>query len=78
MARKFVFHTKYHYPLGMNAEHVAEIMGICLPKARNIIRRKDFPKFKDGNRIVIPRDAFFDWFNSCGGTYNKQGDHHAV
>ncbi|GMA59699.1 helix-turn-helix domain-containing protein [Alicyclobacillus fastidiosus] len=52
------------YPLTLTATHVAEIFGVSKPKAYDIIRRKDFPSLKDGNRVLIPRDAFWSWYNS--------------
>ena len=51
------------FPLSLKVKDVAKIMGVCVPKAYDMTRRADFPKIKDGNRIIIPRDAFFRWFN---------------
>jgi hypothetical protein len=53
------------YPLALTAKHVAEIMGVCVPKAYDITKRPDFPAIRDGYRIIIPRDAFFRWFNEA-------------
>lgn len=53
------------YPLTLNAKQVAEILGVSLPKAYDIIRRKVFPALKDGNRLMIPRDRFWEWYNAA-------------
>jgi excisionase family DNA binding protein len=54
---------QHDYPLALKVKDVAEIMGVCLEKAYDITRRNDFPAIRDGRRIIIPRDAFFKWFN---------------
>jgi hypothetical protein len=51
------------FPLSLKMKDVAKIMGVCVPKAYDIARRPDFPVIKDGNRLIVPRDAFFKWFN---------------
>jgi excisionase family DNA binding protein len=53
------------YPLAIKVKDVAEIMGVCVEKAYAMTHRKDFPAIRDGNRIIIPRDAFFRWFNEA-------------
>lgn len=51
------------YPLTLTIKHLCEILGVSRPKAYDIMRRKDFPSLKDGNRVLIPRDAFWSWYN---------------
>jgi excisionase family DNA binding protein len=51
------------YPLALKVKDVAGIMGVCVEKAYAMTHRKDFPAIRDGSRIIIPRDAFFKWFN---------------
>lgn len=54
------------YPLILRMVEVAEILRVNTHKAYDIARRKDFPAIRDGNRIIVPRDAFFNWLNSAG------------
>lgn len=52
------------YPLTLTVKHVAEIMGICEDKAYDIVKGKGFPMYKDGKRLLIPRQAFWVWYNT--------------
>ena len=68
--------------------HLCEILGVGKDTAYQIVNRADFPKFKVRHRWLIPRDAFFDWFNkvehlplhiraancskACGSRYEKR------
>ena len=52
------------YPLTLTAYEVAEILRVYRDKAYEIIRRPDFPKIRDGRKIIIPRDAFFRWLDN--------------
>lgn len=51
------------YPLSMQVKHVAEIMDLSMMNARELVEQPDFPKHRSGRRVIIPRDAFFKWFN---------------
>lgn len=51
-------------PLCLRVKDVAEVMGISLPMAYDMVNREDFPKMRIGakrQRIVIPRDRFLKW-----------------
>lgn len=52
------------YPLTLTAYEVADILRVYRDKAYEIIRRPDFPKIRDGRKIIIPRDAFFRWLDN--------------
>lgn len=54
------------FPLVLKVSEVAEILRVNIHKAYDLSRRKDFPAIREGNRIIIPRDAFFNWLNSAG------------
>lgn len=49
------------FPLILNVSDIQQILRVGRVKAYEITKRKDFPAIKDGNRILIPRDAFFRW-----------------
>lgn len=59
------------YPLALTVDEAAEIMRVSLRKAYDMTRRIDFPAIRDGKRIIIPRDAFFRWFNELAVTSHK-------
>jgi len=44
-------------------EEVGEILGIARSSAFNLVKQDDFPSFRIGKRIIIPRDSFFRWMD---------------
>ena len=55
------------YPLALRTRDIAEIMGVSMDTAYCAIHQKGFPVIKITERkFIIPRDAFFNWFNSAG------------
>lgn len=59
-----IIQPKDEYPHRLTVAHVGEIMGVGRKMAYQIVNRADFPKVKAGNRFIIPRDRFFNWFNN--------------
>lgn len=45
----------------MSVQELSAYMGISLPKAYELTRRKDFPTIRIGTRILIPVEAFKTW-----------------
>ncbi len=45
----------------MSVREMANELGICLPSAYELTRRRDFPAIALGRRIVIPRVSFERW-----------------
>ncbi|PWI56671.1 helix-turn-helix domain-containing protein [Sulfoacidibacillus thermotolerans] len=54
---------KKDFPLSLTVKDVAKILGVCMPKAYDITRRIDFPVIRDGRKLMIPRDRFFQWMD---------------
>ena len=59
------------YPLVLRMSEVAEILRVNVHKAYDLTRRHDFPCIRDGNRIIVPRDAFFAWLNTAAAGENS-------
>lgn len=53
-----------HLPLVLQAKDVQAILGISKGKAYELMNCVDFPTIFIGKRMVVPRDAFFDWLNN--------------
>ena len=51
------------FPLTLSARDVATIMGISLNSAYVWIRRPGFPRVINGRHLLVPRDAFWSWYN---------------
>lgn len=56
------------FPLVLRVEDVAKIMDISRVSAYNLVHSQGFPCKFIGRRMVIPRDAFFNWLNSTNSS----------
>lgn len=56
--------NKDDLPITLTVPEVAEILRINKSKAYELSHRDNFPAFNIGRRIVIPREAFFNWLNN--------------
>ena len=56
-------------PLFLNAEMVANALGVSPSSGYELMHEKDFPALKVGNRIVVPKEKFIAWVerNTGGG-----------
>ena len=56
-------------PLFLNAEMVANALGVSPSSGYELMREKDFPSLKIGSRIVVPKEKFIAWVerNTGGG-----------
>lgn len=53
-----------HYdelPLFLNANTVAEVLGVSPSSGYELMHEKDFPALRIGNRIVVPKAQFIQW-----------------
>ena len=51
-------------PMILNVQEVSDFIGLGMSQTYDLIRRIDFPAFKIGNRIFVPRDKFLDWIDN--------------
>lgn len=50
-------------PLVLGAKDIQAILGISKGKTYALMNSKDFPTIYLNKRMVVSRDAFFDWLN---------------
>ena len=48
----------------LKVSDVAAVMSISPVTAYNLVKSEGFPRIKLGRRIVIPKDAFFNWLHN--------------
>ena len=48
-------------PLFLNANMVAELLGVSISKSYDLMNEKDFPALRMGSRVVVPKDKFRQW-----------------
>jgi len=56
-------------PLFLNAEMVAEVLGVAPSSAYELMHEPEFPTLRIGNRMVVPKEKFVQWVetNTKGG-----------
>ena len=54
-------------PLFLNAKTVAEVLGISVAEAYELLHQEDFPVLKIGSRLVVPKEKFLLWIESQTG-----------
>lgn len=53
------------YPLVLTAEHVADILGVSLRRAYEIMETEHFPLKRVGVRKYVTRERFFEWLETA-------------
>ena len=65
--RKCKFRSYDELPLMLTVTDVADVLGIGLAHAYEVVRRQDFPTITLGSRIIVPRDKFIQWIEEKTG-----------
>ena len=55
-------------PLVLNADTIAQTLGISRAGAYELMHAKDFPTLRVGKRMMVSKEYFIKWIenNSCG------------
>ena len=56
-------------PLFLNANTVAQVLGVSISSAYELMHGKDFPTLRVGSRMVVPKENFIEWV----GQHTKGG-----
>lgn len=48
-------------PLFLNAELVAQVLGIAPSSTYALMHEPEFPTLRIGNRMVVPKEKFISW-----------------
>jgi predicted DNA-binding transcriptional regulator AlpA len=51
-------------PVVLNVREVSDYIGLAMANAYELTKRADFPAFRIGKRVFIPRDQFLAWIDS--------------
>ncbi len=65
--KESTYKTYDELPLFLNAQTVAKVLGISPSSGYELLREKDFPSLRIGNRIVVPKDEFIRWVEQHTG-----------
>ena len=66
--KQSVYHSYDELPLFLSAKNVAELLGVSISSAYELMQEPGFPVLKVGNRKVVPKEKFRAWVEtSIGG-----------
>ena len=61
--KKYTYTSYDQLPLALNADEVAQVLGISRANAYTVMRAKGFPTIFIGKRMIVPRDKFIEWMD---------------
>lgn len=59
--KESIYKSYDELPLFLNANMVADLLGISQSSAYELMHEKGFPSLRIGNRLVVPREKFQIW-----------------
>ena len=59
--RESTFTNYDQLPLFLNANTVAQALGISISSAYELMHEKGFPALRIGSRMVVPKEKFCQW-----------------
>lgn len=62
-------------PLVLSAKDIQSILGISKGKTYELMNSKDFPTIYLNKRMVVTRDAFFEWLNQDNRKIKRRAIH---
>ena len=54
-------------PLFLNANLVAEVLGVSISTAYEVMHTPGFPVLRVGSRMVVPKEKFIQWAEEQSG-----------
>lgn len=68
--KKSEFKSYDELPLFLNAELVAQVLGVSPSSGYELMHEQEFPTLRIGNRMVVPKEKFIQWVER----HTKGGD----
>ena len=65
--KESTYKTYDQLPLFLNAEMVAQVLGVSISSAYELMHETGFPALRIGNRIVVPKEKFRRWVETQVG-----------
>ena len=54
-------------PLFLNAKMVAQVLGVSISTAYEVMHEPGFPVLRVGSRMVVPKEKFIQWAEGQSG-----------
>ena len=65
--KRSTFTSYEQLPLFLNANHVAQTLGVSISSAYELMHEASFPTLRVGSRIVVPKEKFRQWVEAQTG-----------
>ncbi len=60
-------HSYTDLPLFLNAKLVAQVLGVSISTAYELLNDPGFPTLRVGSRMVVPKEKFIQWAEGQSG-----------
>ena len=65
--KQSVYQSYDDLPLFLNANLVAQVLGVSISTAYEVMREPGFPVLRVGSRMVVPKEKFMQWVEKQSG-----------
>ena len=65
--KQSVYKTYDDLPLFLNVNLVAQVLGVSISTAYEVMHEPGFPVLRVGNRMVVPKEKFIQWAEEQAG-----------
>lgn len=62
-----VYKSYDELPLFLNAKMVAQVLGVSISTAYELLNDSGFPTLRVGSRMVVPKEKFIQWAEGQSG-----------
>ena len=62
-ASKYKYTSIDQLPISLNADQVADVLGISRANAYQLMHQYGFPTLQIGKRLVVPKDKLIRWMD---------------
>ena len=62
-------------PLFLNANLVAQVLGVSISTAYEVMHEPNFPTLRVGSRMVVPKEKFIQWAEEQKAELDQAGSH---
>ncbi len=65
--KKSIYTNYDELPLFLNAETVADLLGISISSSYELMHEEAFPSLRIGSRLIVPKEKFRQWVEEKAG-----------
>ena len=61
------YHSYDELPMFLNAKMVAQVLGVSISTAYEVMHEPGLPTLRVGSRMVVPKEKFIQWVDEQSG-----------